>query len=173
MNVGAPVVGWVETGPLRTSAILANWNVGFQTAAWLCFGTLFTSMGYRIAGVMMFCLSAVFAAFFGWMAWLQWQALKKGWGSLHARSEGSDILIENPFNLALGKKKRFPRGDTVTLSVRNRVRMGRPQSGWTVSGSRSTVVFYAKGPWTEARWYELGEGLHRLGFAIAAEPKVD
>ncbi len=158
---------------MRTAAILATWNVVFQTGAWLCFGFLFLSMGSRGAGIALFCVSGLIAAFFGWMARLTWRALKEGWGSLHSRTDGSDVLLENPFNFALGKKKRFPSGDTVKISVANRVRRGKPQSAWTIKGTRSTLVFYAAGAWTEAAWYELGAALQRLGFTIVAEPTAD
>ncbi len=152
---------------------MATWNVAFQTGAWLCFGALFISMGHPAAAAAMFGVGALVAAFFGWMAWLTWRALKMGWGCVHSRLDGSDVLLENPFNFAFGKKKRFPHGDTVKLSVKNRMKMGKPQSAWTMSGTRTTVVFYAAGAWTEARWYELGAGLQRLGFTIVTEPNSD
>lgn len=143
----------------------------FQTVVMLCLGVFGFMMSAPLVGWGALGLAVFAASTFGWLASLQWRALKCGWGTLHARGDGDDVIVDNPFNLAFGKKKRFPRGDTVTLAVANRMLKGRPVSEWTVTGTRETVTVKAAGQWTQEQWYELAEGLQRLGFTVVTEPE--
>lgn len=144
----------------------------FQTVGMLCFGVFGFMMSAPLVGWGALGLAVFAASTFGWLASLQWRALKCGWGTLHARLDGADVILGNPFDLAFGKKRKFARSDTVRLAVANRTLMGRPVSEWTIAGTRGTVVVKAAGQWTQEQWYELAGGLQRLGFTVVAEPET-
>jgi len=172
MNVGEPVVGWVDQKSLRRSANLATSAAIFQTVGMLCFGVFGFMMSAPLVGWGALVLAVFAASTFGWLASLQWRALKCGWGTLHARLDGADVILGNPFDLAFGKKRKFARSDTVRLAVANRTLMGRPVSEWTIVGTGATVVAKSLGMWTQEHWYELAEGLQRLGFTVITEPQA-
>lgn len=163
---------------MRTAARRGTLNAIVQTLAGLFIGALCIMLARdtQSSFVAIFAVVGPFimvAASAGawWMSWVMWRAVNESWGALHARVAGDIVVLGNPFNLAFGKRKNLPRGDTVTMSVRNGTGMGGVFSEWTIAGTGAKVVVKAPGPWTDQRWYELGEGLQRLGLKVVAEPE--
>ena len=179
MNVGEPVVGWVEPAPLKKAAVreAITAAVAFSSAPLVVYqfkhdGALF-GQDLRVFAFALACLLVLLSGLLGWLAFVYWRASREGWGALHARLDGADVILGNPFNLVPGKKKRFASGDTVKVSVASRRARGKPLSVWTIAGSGGTVVTNGPAPWTHAQWYELVEGLQRLGFTVVAEATPD
>ncbi len=174
MKMGEPVVGWIGPGLMRKEAIalariaaLMAFPVMLILSDLVFFKEAETWLSLVVLGVMVSCFGIS-----GWLAWFFWWTLKKGWGVLQARLDGGDVILGTPLSMILGRGKRFASGDTVKLSVACRTRKGRLFSEWTITGSRGTVVAKSLGVWTEGQWYELGEGLRRLGFTVVTEPEA-
>jgi hypothetical protein len=173
MKMGEPVVGWIEPGPMRKEAIAVTRSAVLGALGVivllgvLVFAEAETWLLLVVSGVLL-----PYYGFLGWVAWFCWWTLKKGWGVLQARRDGDDVILGAPFGMVLGRGRRFASGDTVKLSVASRAPKGRLRSEWTIAGSRGSVMAKSPGAWTEGQWYELGQGLQRLGFAVVAEPEA-
>jgi len=185
--MGEPVVGWIEQGVVRKSARNLTVNAALAIFVMGWFGFLiymmsptvrgpawqgFVWVGPALLGPALLTMAAL-SGLYTLGAWTCWRAVKECWGALHARLDGDDVILGNPFNLVPGKKKRFASGDTVKVSVASRTARGKPLSVWTIAGSGGTVVTNGPAPWTHAQWYELVEGLQRLGFTVVAEATPD
>ncbi len=98
MNMGEPVVGWIEPRGVRKAAMSQLQSMVLLVLALLAIiGLLITDDGLAKNAPWLFvalaCVSLLLAVLRGALAWFFWRTVKEGWGALQAIDDGEAVIL--------------------------------------------------------------------------------
>src|ERR1035437_4482023 len=104
MNMGEPVVGWIEPRAMRKAAMSQLQSMVLLVLAVLVIiRLLMTEDGLAKNAPWLFvalaCVSLLLAVLRGALAWFFWSTVKEGWGALQAIDDGDALILGTAFGM--------------------------------------------------------------------------